>query len=63
MVLSVSDELYRQPGVLVIEVQLNLSTSPERIQYKLDVLMFKCFHGTTPPYMYLADEFLQSSDL
>jgi len=35
--------------------------APERIQFKLAVLTFKCLHGTEPPY--LADKFLWFLDL
>ena len=41
--------------------RLHWPQAPERIQYKLVVLTFKCLHGTAPPH--LADEFLRYSDL
>ena len=41
--------------------QLHWLKAPERIQYKLAVLVYKCLNGMAPSY--LADEFLQPADL
>jgi len=41
--------------------QLHWLKAPERIQYKLAVLVYKCRNGMAPSY--LADEFLQPADL
>ena len=40
--------------------QLRWSKSKERIDFKLAVLVYKCMHGTAPPY--LADELSRSAD-
>ena len=41
--------------------QLHWLKAPERIQYKLAVLVYMCLNGMAPSY--LADEFLQPADL
>ena len=41
--------------------QLHWLKAPERIDYKLAVLVYKCQHGSAPPY--LADEFCQPADM
>jgi len=40
--------------------RLHWLKAPQRIEYKLAVLAYKCLHGTAPSY--LADELLQSAD-
>ena len=41
--------------------QLHWLRAPERIEFKLAVLVFKCLHGTAPSY--LADELQRTADL
>jgi len=51
----------RRDHVSPLLLQLHWLKAPERIQYKLAVLVYKCLNGMAPSY--LADEFLQPADL
>jgi len=51
----------RRDHVSPLLSQLYWLKAPERIQYKLAVLVYKCLNGMAPSY--LADEFLQPADL
>jgi len=50
-----------RPRQSAILRQLHWLKAPERIQYKLAVLVYKCLNGMAPSY--LADKFLQPADL
>ena len=66
----VGDERRRPAGVLFAEIRprhgapapaIHWLKAPERIDYKLAVIVYKCQHGSAPPY--LADELCRPADI